>query len=115
MVHLSTIYPWIKPFLKGIHHALEIWRGKRDTDGWKLSPKEVKSMDNMSEVILYGSRDDQGFDQRICLPAPDDPPEMVIAVPMIKHDVFALKTLMSSEVHVRIFIRGENTTGELWI
>ena len=64
-------------------------------------------MENMSEVTLYGRRDDQGFDQIICLLAPDDPPEVVIAVPRTKKDVFALKTLMTSEVPVRRFIRGK--------
>ena len=41
LVHLSTIYPWIKPLLKGVNHTLEVWRGKRDIDGWKFPDKKL--------------------------------------------------------------------------
>ena len=36
LVHLSTVYTWINPLMKGIHHSLETWRGSRDRDGWKF-------------------------------------------------------------------------------
>ena len=39
MVHVTQAYPMMKPYLKGFHLSLETWRGGRDEEGWKLSPR----------------------------------------------------------------------------
>ncbi|KAL3792549.1 LOW QUALITY PROTEIN: hypothetical protein ACHAW5_007065 [Stephanodiscus triporus] len=42
MVNVTQAYPGIKPYLKGFHLSLETWRGGRDKEGWKLTPKEAE-------------------------------------------------------------------------
>ena len=36
LVYVTSAYPAMKPYLKGFHLSLEMWRGGRDTEGWKL-------------------------------------------------------------------------------
>ncbi len=38
MVYVTQAYPGMKPYLKGFHLTLEMWRGNRDSDGWKEKP-----------------------------------------------------------------------------
>lgn len=38
-VHLCNSYPAMKPYLKGFHLTIEMWRGGRDEEGWKLPNK----------------------------------------------------------------------------
>ena len=40
-IHVNNIYLWIKQYPKGIHHTLEIYRGKRDSDGSNFSGKKL--------------------------------------------------------------------------
>jgi len=35
MVYVTQAYPGMKPYLKGFHLSLEMWRGGRDKEGWK--------------------------------------------------------------------------------
>ena len=35
-VYLTKSYPPMIPYLKGFHLTIEMWRGNRDEDGWKL-------------------------------------------------------------------------------
>lgn len=43
LVYVSRTYPAMVPFLKGIHHTLDKWRGGRDDDGWKLTEAELQA------------------------------------------------------------------------
>jgi len=42
MVYVTQAYPGMKPYLKGFHLSLETWRGGRDEEGWKMTPKEAE-------------------------------------------------------------------------
>ena len=58
-MHLSTVYLWMKPLLKGVYQSLENWRGSRDTYGWKFQGKELKHqilVEKLSDQILHGRR-----------------------------------------------------------
>ncbi len=44
LVYVTRTHPAMVPYLKGFHLTLEMWRGGRDTKGWKLK----KSSDNSS-------------------------------------------------------------------
>ena len=39
LVYVTWTYPAMVPYLKGFHLTIEMWRGGRDEEGWKL--KEV--------------------------------------------------------------------------
>jgi hypothetical protein len=36
MVCVTQAYPSLKPYLKGFHLLLEMWRGGRDVEGWRI-------------------------------------------------------------------------------
>jgi hypothetical protein len=57
-VHVCHNYPGMKPFLKGFHLSLEMWRGNRDAEGWKLPVKRVR----VDDMISYGEEDDEESD-----------------------------------------------------
>ena len=39
MVYGTKPYPAMIPYLKGFHLSLEMWRGGRDEEGWKVAPR----------------------------------------------------------------------------
>ena len=41
LIYVTRTYPAMVPYLKGIHQTLDSWRTNRDSDGWKLSAKEL--------------------------------------------------------------------------
>ena len=45
MVYATRAYPTMKPYLKGFHLSLEMWRGGRDKEGWKLSRASLNKGD----------------------------------------------------------------------
>ena len=57
LVHISTVYPWMKSSLKEVYHSLENWRGYWDTYGWKFRGKEITQktlVNKLSDQILHG-------------------------------------------------------------
>jgi hypothetical protein len=43
LVYISCTYPFITPYLKGIHLTLDSWRPWRKEDGWKMTLQEIKA------------------------------------------------------------------------
>jgi hypothetical protein len=42
LVYVSRLYPWMPPYLKGMHLTVEAWRPGRDKDGYKLKESELR-------------------------------------------------------------------------
>ena len=36
LVYVTRTYPAMVPYLKGFHLTIEMWRGGRDSEGWKV-------------------------------------------------------------------------------
>ena len=51
MVYVTQAYPGMKPYLKGFHLTLEMWRGNRDSEGWK----EPESLEDIKLRLLADS------------------------------------------------------------
>eukprot|EP00804_Cyclotella_cryptica_P003455 CCRYP_002101-RA/>CCRYP_002101-RA protein AED:0.38 eAED:0.31 QI:0/0/0/0.8/0.5/0.4/5/0/1035 len=43
LVYVTRAYPGMVRYLKGFHLTIEMWRGNRDADGWKLPSKQLQS------------------------------------------------------------------------
>ena len=43
LVYVTRAYPGMVPYLKGFHLTIEMWRGNRDADGWKLPSRQLQS------------------------------------------------------------------------
>jgi hypothetical protein len=37
LVYVTNAYPAMKPYLKGFHLSLDLWRGDRDAEGWTVN------------------------------------------------------------------------------
>jgi hypothetical protein len=77
-VYISWMYPSIVPYLKGIHLTLDSWRPNCVTDGWKTQGQ-----------VLYHLIGDT-------VPPQDGthgPPEIMLPIPRLTHDLIGLKTL----------------------
>ena len=106
MVYATRAYPAMKPYLKGFHLSLEMWRGGRDAEGWKLSAAELKEMDTErqelreeeveEEVMLGGAYDSNGPESGI-----------TSAVPRFETDLEALLELTLCEHPVRRVVRSK--------
>lgn len=44
LVYVTRVYPAMVPYLKGFHLTIEMWRGGRDADGYKLPPRDDSSV-----------------------------------------------------------------------
>ena len=49
LVYVTRTYPAMVPYLKGFHLSIEMWRGGRDADGWKLPSKEEDPEDDQHD------------------------------------------------------------------
>jgi hypothetical protein len=50
MVYVTQAYPGMKPYLKGFHLSLEMWRGDRDKEGWR-EQKHPQRKENKEEMF----------------------------------------------------------------
>ena len=109
LVYVTRTYPAMVPYLKGFHLAIEMWRGGRDLEGWKLRDGEVdvtaqdQSLDGCMELDNPSSaqtedKDMAGVDHRIGVKrgnvgvhAPAD--GLTTPVPRLKKDIAALMRL----------------------
>lgn len=53
-VYLTRNYPAMIPYLKGFHLTIEMWRGNRDSEGWKL-PVNATEQELSEELDLVDS------------------------------------------------------------
>ena len=44
LVYVTRTYPAMVPYLKGFHLTIEMWRGGRDPEGWKLRPGDASAL-----------------------------------------------------------------------
>jgi len=81
-IYLVRTYTTMVPYLKGIHLTLDSWRDNRDSEGWRLSPKELRfSLANKED---FAPEKEKGA------------PATVMAVPRLKKDIEALLELSVS-------------------
>jgi hypothetical protein len=54
LVCVTRTYPAMVPYLKGFHLTIEMWRGGRDPEGWKLKEDDDSSITSVAETGLLG-------------------------------------------------------------
>jgi hypothetical protein len=90
LIYVTRTYPAMVPYLKGIHQTLDSWRTNRDSDGWKLSAKELAAR------IRNG---------RSLQKEPEGPPTRVKAAVRLAGDLEAFTKLFDSEAPPRRLVR----------
>jgi hypothetical protein len=89
LIYVTRTFPCMQPYLKGFHLTLHGWRPNRDEEGWKLASNKMgrERNDWPGETEL-----DNGSAPETSHPA------RVKAVPRLKDDLLALKTLTEGEI-----------------
>jgi hypothetical protein len=96
LVYVSRTYPFIVPYLKGIHLTLDSWRPWRKPDGWKMNAQEIQEALN-----------DDGFPVDESFPTAA--PSYVTPVPELHRDIMALQTLFQQDLPPKRLIRPSHT------
>ena len=102
LVYVTRAYPGMIPYLKGFHLTIEMWRGNRDKDGWKLPTTKLAQSTTTDRFL--GPIDDEEAEMAFLmrkkvtttLRAPDT--GVTQPAPRLKHDLLALKTLTKSSL-----------------
>jgi len=84
LVYIARTYPAMIPYLKGFHLTIEMWRGGRDPEGWKLKATDDCPRELFTTVELAAE------DARIEY-APKD--GLTTPAPRFKDDIHALTRL----------------------
>ena len=106
LVYLCRTYPSVTPFLKGIHHTLESWRGGRDEEGWKFTTKKWQSF--LKELGEDMKDDETWVDlkHRYMKKKGNTPPTCVKPVSRLIQDLTTLLFIMRSKSPPLRLVRG---------
>jgi len=100
LVHVAGTYEAINPNLKGYHLTINLWRKKRQEDGWKMATKE------WDDYLMSIEDEDE---REICRAlGTAEHPEFVEAVPRFKADLKALNKFFESESPVEVPVRSKH-------
>ena len=45
-MYVVRTYPWLNPYMKGMHLTIDSWRAGRAEDGFKMMAKELQVFEN---------------------------------------------------------------------
>ena len=124
MVYVTQAYPAMVPYLKGFHLSIEMWRGGRDAEGWKLSPgsigqseeegefemeEDTNTLQHMSSSLKEQARAlaFQGGNHK-------PPSGLTPSVPRFKEDLKALLALSSSDKPAYRIIRSKEVVTAIY-
>ena len=100
LVYVTQPYPAMVPYLKGVHLTLEMWRGGRDAEGWKLKPTpDSPSLSDEGRRLEVDAQEDAALlDEKTVAPPPKGPSSgLTQVVPRLKDDLLALQALTNSD------------------
>jgi hypothetical protein len=98
LVYVANAYPAMKPYLKGFHLSLEMWRGGRDAEGWKLG-KPIEEGDEHQVMVLSPLEEKGMVGER------GPPSGLTPAVPRLKADLEALLVLTAAPTPLKRVVR----------
>jgi hypothetical protein len=113
LIYVVRTYPWLNPYLKGLHLTVDSWRPGREASGFKMKGKELeRAMEIWSTSRgLPCRREDDGPDEAgptVTRRAPDEVPVEVQAVPRLRRDVNCLLELTKSTEPPRQLYRAKH-------
>ena len=131
LCHISMTYEIVTPYLKGFHLTLAKHHPQRNTDGWKLSPKEwdayiwgkasegkftTDEAEGFSEVVHDTIPPEKTFKEKksACPRDPIKPPTLVLAVLRFKSDLEALSALFSEDTPTEVLLRASRVYSILY-
>jgi hypothetical protein len=101
LIYVTRTYRPMRPYLRGMHKTLDLWRGNRDGDGWKYaSGLRADVEDDMAGPGIYAGLDKAQMEEA---------PEFIHAVPRMRDDVEVLLKLMTATAPPKVIRRKRNT------
>ncbi len=100
LVYVTRTYPAMIPYMKGFHLTIEMWRGGRDAEGWKMKDdssvgdEETTSAED-DDMAGLGHKVRKRGDYKV-KHGPDD--GFTTPVPRFRDDLEALTKLTSSDL-----------------
>ncbi len=89
LVYVTRTYPAMIPYLNGFHLTIEMWRGGRDAEGWKLPAGDEDSLEELEDEDAARVRHQAKLKQGDAgVYAPKD--GLTTPVPRLKDNVAAL-------------------------
>ena len=98
LVYVGQAYPAMKPYLKGFHLSLEMWRGGRDHEGWKLKKHSLPE--------LVENDDEEGLEEILQENGPAS--GLTPFVPRLEMDLRALLEIVNSPKPVLRVVRSKS-------
>jgi hypothetical protein len=100
LVYVTRTYPAMIPYLKGFHLTIEMWRGDRDSEGWRtrddLSVGSIEVDQAEDEDVAGGSHQIRKHAGMGNIHAPEE--DMTTPVQRFKDNLAALTKLMDFEL-----------------
>ena len=93
--YVVRTYPWMNPYLKGLHLTIDGWRSGRTLEGWRYK----------NPVVFAGRRDHEEDVGGPGCAAPPDAPRLVTPKPRLLRDLRCLRTLTDTQLPPRIRYR----------
>jgi hypothetical protein len=116
LVYVSRAYPWMPPYLKGLHLTIDSWRPGRGKDGYKLKASELRDRPfifwrwETEEWIDLGQEDYEKVSGEKA-----QAPELVRPVDRLRSDLLALSDLTQAEEPVLFKVRASSVLSVLYL
>lgn len=105
LVYVTNAYPAMKPYLKGFHLSLDLWRGDRDAEGWTVKRANATD-DNENLPSQDEDEEEEGRSVNKRFVSSTGPPSGVTqAAPRFITDLESLLILSASPTPVKGVVR----------
>jgi hypothetical protein len=105
LVYVTNAYPAMKPYLKGFHLSLDLWRGDRDAEGWTVNRANATD-DNENLPSQDKDEEEEGRSVNKRFVSSTGPPSGVTqAAPRFITDLESLLILSASPTPVKGVVR----------
>jgi hypothetical protein len=115
LIYVVRTYPWLNPYIKGLHLTVDSWRPGREASGFKLRGEELEramAVWTASRGLPCRREDEDGLEEASPTPqhSSDEPPGDVRPVARLRRDIACLLELTKSPQPPRQLYRAKHVT-----
>ena len=115
LIYVVRTYPWLNPYIKGLHLTVDSWRPGREASGFKLRGEELEramAVWTASRGLPCRREDEDGLEEASTTPqhSSDEPPGDVRPVARLRRDIACLLELTKSPQPPRQLYRAKHVT-----
>ena len=104
--HITMTYDIIVPHLRGFHNAIDSWRDKRTTEGWKDEQSDFTQKDALATHTAVGKILEETCNQLLDSQSKiDEAPKCILPIPRLFHDLKILETIFQGSTPAHFPIR----------